>query len=120
MAKPHVRERLKDILDAIDDAAEILGGADFGGYQRDVAKRRGTERCIEIVSEAARHIPVSMTDQHPHIPWAEVHAIGNKIRHDYQSLSDHVIWRTAAQSLPELRLVVAAMLGAIDPIKFKE
>lgn len=112
MAKPRIRQRLLDIIVAIDEAAEILDGADFAGYCGSVAKRRGIERCIEIISEASRHIPADACDRHPEIPWLEIRAIGNKLRHEYQRVDDLVIWRIANRSLSPLRSAVANLLAS--------
>lgn len=114
MIKRSVRIRLVDIMGAIDDAAEILDGADFAAYQQSVTMRRGIERCVEIVSEASRYIPDELTARESGIPWREVRAIGNRLRHEYQRLEDLVIWRIASRSLPELKQAVQRLLAAID------
>lgn len=103
--------RLEDIIKAIDNAQLILDSADFAEYQRDVAKRMGVERCIEIISEASRHVPQELMQRHPEIPWPEIRGIGNILRHHYQHVSDLIIWRAARKSLPELRIVIADFLA---------
>ena len=111
MVKRSVGIRLHDILTAIDEASEILDSADFAAYQASLVKRRAVERCVEIISEAARHIPDVMTAKHPSIPWQEVKAIGNRLRHDYQRVDDLVMWRTATRSLPELRIAIVSLIA---------
>jgi uncharacterized protein with HEPN domain len=65
MAPTSLALRLGDILKAIDDTAEFLDGVDFGAYQKDAKTRRSVERCLEIVSEASRHIPAELTANDP-------------------------------------------------------
>jgi uncharacterized protein with HEPN domain len=50
--------RLRDILDAIDGATEMISGVEFEQYRSDFKLRMALERCVEIVSEASRHIPL--------------------------------------------------------------
>jgi uncharacterized protein with HEPN domain len=114
MVRRSVRIRLKDILTAIDEAAEFIDNADFANYQASLITRRAVERCVEIISEAVRHIPDEMTAKHPSIPWLEVKAIGNRLRHDYQRVDDLVMWRTATRSLPELRVVIAGLIAETE------
>ena len=114
MVKRATRIRLHDILTAIDEAVEILDSADFAAYLASLAKRRAVERCVEIISEASRHIPDEMTAKHPGIPWQEIKAIGNRLRHDYQRVDDLVMWRTASRSLPELREVIELLIAEIE------
>jgi hypothetical protein len=52
--------RLEDILDAITDVTQFIAGRSFDEYQRDKLLRLAIERCIEIISEASRHIPPDM------------------------------------------------------------
>jgi uncharacterized protein with HEPN domain len=102
--------RLRDMLDQIDAVAEMIEGADFAAYRRDVKLRRATERCVEIISEASRHLPPELTGHHGDQPWPEIAAIGNLLRHDYQRVDDLIMWKIASRSLPELRPAIVEML----------
>lgn len=105
------RIRLEDILQAIDDAHVILDSADFAEYQRSVAKRKGVERCIEIISGASRHVSAELLARNPEIPWSELAGIGNLLRHHYRHVDDLVIWRAARKDLIELRTAIEAYLA---------
>jgi uncharacterized protein with HEPN domain len=59
--------RLSDILDNIDAVAEI-DGVHFEAYRRDLKLRRAIERCVEIISEASRHIPMQLKSEYPEHP----------------------------------------------------
>ena len=76
MQPPHL-VRLRDILQAMDEVAEIITDLDLEAFQADVRSRRAVERCIEIVSEATRHIPASEKDRFPEVPWSDIAGIGN-------------------------------------------
>ena len=114
MAPRSVRLRLRDILSASDEAEDYLDGADFGSYASSPMRQRAVERCIEIISEAARYIPSEMTSRHADVPWGEIRAIGNHLRHAYQRVDDLVLWRVASRELPVLRAVIVALLADLD------
>src|ERR1700730_11423704 len=59
-------------------------GRRLGGYRRDIKLRRAVERCVEIISEASRHIPMQMKVDFPEHPWEEIASIGNLLRHHYE------------------------------------
>jgi uncharacterized protein with HEPN domain len=61
--------RLDDILDAIEDIQEFVKGRSFDDYSGDTMLRLAIERCVEIISEASRHIPPDMKAEHPAVPW---------------------------------------------------
>jgi uncharacterized protein with HEPN domain len=102
--------RLFDILENIDAVAEMIDGVDFGAYRSDLRLRRAVERCVEIISEASRHIPAQMKADHPDQPWNEIASIGNLLRHHYERIDDFIMWKIAARSLPQLRPIIVAMI----------
>jgi uncharacterized protein with HEPN domain len=102
--------RLSDILENIDAVAEAIEGVEFGFYRNDIMLRRAVERCIEIISEASRHIPISLKMQYPDQYWDEIAKIGNLLRHHYERVDDFIIWKIGQQSLPKLRPVIVAMI----------
>ena len=108
--KKSVLLRLHDILDAIAGISETIQGIDFDTYSRVWHIRRATERGIEIISEASRHIPDALKRKYPDIPWPEIAAIGNILRHDYTTVEDRITWRVAERHLPPLEKAVRAMI----------
>ena len=114
MIKRSVVVRLRDILSVVDETIEFVEGMTFDGYQHKVVVRRAVERCVEIVSEASRHIPEDLKAQHPGMNWSEIKSIGNLLRHEYQRVDDLIMWRIAKNYFPELRRVIADMLNKSD------
>jgi uncharacterized protein with HEPN domain len=106
--------RLHDILENIDAVAEMMIGVDAGAYRRDVKLKRAVERCVEIISEASRHIPQDLKGAFPDQPWPEIAAIGNLLRHHYERVDDLIIWKIAARSLPALRPIIVAMINRTE------
>jgi uncharacterized protein with HEPN domain len=111
--KRSVAIRLRDILTTIDAVAEMIAGRDLGQFRSDLQLRLAVERCVEIISEASRHIPPDAKATFPDVPWPEIAAIGNRLRHEY-GVDGIIIWQVATRFLPELRPVVAAILNATE------
>lgn len=106
--------RLKDSLAAIDAVATFIEGHAFDSFAEDIKTRWSVERAIEIVSEAARHIPAEMTVRHPEVPWNDIRAIGNRLRHEYYRIDDAITWHIATVSLPQLRAVVFELITTLE------
>ena len=109
MKRPHFI-RLCDMRDVIDEMQTMFEGVDLATYRADPKLRRATERCVEIISEASRHIPPQAKADFPEIPWHEIASIGNLLRHEYQIVSDVVMWKIGRQSLSGLRRAVFEMI----------
>ena len=76
MVERKARARLEDIM-AINDAELAVSGLDLKGYRQNPVVRRAVERCIEVVSEASRHISDELKSTAPDIPWQRIAGIGN-------------------------------------------
>jgi uncharacterized protein with HEPN domain len=107
--------RLLDILESIDAVADITNGLTFESYSDDYKTRRAVERCVEVISEATRHLPSNWKSDFPNTPWREIAAIGNLLRHEYYRIDDLLMWKIATQSLPEVRLVMVELQSRLPP-----
>ena len=107
--------RLEDILDAIKDIQAFVSGRSFDDYSRDRMLRLAIERCVEIISEASRHVPTDLKAQHPAVPWRNVADVGNILRHAYQSVDPRILWEVATRDVAILRAAVQQMLDQVEP-----
>lgn len=98
------------MLQNIDGAMSIVGDADLHTYLESFAMQKATERCIEVISEASKHIPDAIKAEHPEIPWTKIRGTGNVFRHNYSIVDSHVVGLTVKVSLPELRPIIVKLL----------
>lgn len=113
-----VLSRLQHMLDAAGHVEQLIRGKTISDIEQDHVASAALERFIEIISEASRHIPEAVKARHPEIPWPDVAAIGNILRHVYDQVDLRVLWATAIDDLPTLVEGVSAMaatLRASDP-----
>jgi uncharacterized protein with HEPN domain len=103
---------IHDILEAIERVEEITRGRSLDDFQASWQLRWLVQRAIEIISEASRAIPDDVANTRPEIPWRKVRGIGNVLRHDYEGLSDRIIWNVAIDELPRLKLAIEAIARA--------
>lgn len=97
---------LHDILEAITRIEEVTQGKTLGEFEASWQLRWLVQRAIEIISEASRAIPDELTQTRPEIPWPSVRGIGNVMRHEYDGLSDPIIWRVVTDELPKLKRAI--------------
>ena len=76
--------RLTDIRDAIDETQDLAAGVAFETFARSWVMQRAVERGLEIIPEASRHVSDDLKALAPDIPWRQIAAIGNLLRHEYQ------------------------------------
>jgi hypothetical protein len=71
------RARLEHILEAIGEIEGFAAGRTLQDYLSQGWLRLATQRGIEIVSEASRHLADDIKAKHPEIPWRDIAGIGN-------------------------------------------
>lgn len=108
------RARLEHILEAIRDIEGFAAGKSLDDYLAHAWLRLATQRGVEIISEASRHLPRDLRARHPEIPWPDIAAIGNILRHGYDSLDHTIVWGVVDTHLPPLKAAVEAMLREVD------
>lgn len=109
MVRPALGDRLGHMLDAIVEIETQIAGLDRTAFATNRFRQLGIERCLEIISEASRHIPDDAKGRHPEIPWRQVADIGNRIRHSYHAIDSGIIWDIVTGELIALKAVIVAI-----------
>lgn len=107
---------LFDIQTAILDLQTLYATCGRDGLARDRIMTRALERCFEIVSEASRRIPDEWKGEYPHIPWPQIAALGNRLRHNYDVVELATLLVIIEDDLPPLAEAVASMIAAHDQV----
>lgn len=94
---------LRDILEAVEDALTFADGMDYPTFHTDRRTNLAVVRALEIMGEAARHIPANIRRDYPEIPWQDIVDMRNKLIHEYFGVDLEVLWRTVQEDLPPLR-----------------
>jgi uncharacterized protein with HEPN domain len=97
---------LDDIRSAVQGIENATAGKSLQDYQNDWLLRHALQRAIEIISEASRAPPEEIKALRPEIPWPQVKAIGNVLRHEYHGLSDNILWGVISDEIPRLRIAI--------------
>jgi uncharacterized protein with HEPN domain len=94
--------RITDILECIAKIRRFTKGFTFDDFQEDEKTIDSVLRNLEIIGEAARHIPVDVRSRYPEIPWAEMLTMRNIVIHEYHGVNLSIIWQTVKEDLPPL------------------
>jgi uncharacterized protein with HEPN domain len=97
---------LRDILHHVHLATEFVEGFDRETFKADLRAVYAVTRCLEIISEASRRLPIDLKARHPAISWKQMAGAGNVYRHDYEDVVAQFVWDTVQHALPPLKVVV--------------
>lgn len=104
------QERVRDILQAIEEIRRFTDGMDFEVFQSDDKTIRAVEMNLIIIGEAAGQIPDDVQEAHSQIPWSLMRAMRNRMAHVYFSVDERLLWETATEELDELVPLLEAIL----------
>ena len=78
--------------DGLDQASFVASGLNY-----DAAVRN-----LELIGEAATHIPESVRTANPQIPWRLVIATRNRLIHGYLGIDNDTLWSIIRSDVPAL------------------
>ena len=103
---------LDDIIKSIDEIFEFLPEKrDFQHYQRDKKTKKAVERNIEIIGEAINRISKNKTFEIEIKNAQKIIGTRNRIAHEYDTISDELIWTIIIRELPKLKEEVSEIIS---------
>lgn len=106
------RLRIEDILESIAKIRRYTNRMDFQAFTANEAIVDAVVRNLEIIGEAARHIPNDVIAESPLIPWRQILGMRNMVVHEYFGISLQIIWETVQHDLDPLVLPLQELLKA--------
>lgn len=104
--------------DMIDFAGKVLTyteGLDQAGFVTSGLNYDATLRNLELIGEAATHIPDEIRSAHPNIPWRMIIATRNRLIHGYLGIDDDTLWSIIQDDVPELLSQLKALRATDQP-----
>jgi uncharacterized protein with HEPN domain len=94
--------RLRHMLAHASEAVTLVAGHSRADLEHDRTLQLALVRLLEIVGEAAAHVPSQVTTQYPEIPWAQIVGLRNRLIHGYDTVDLDIVWSILTDDLPPL------------------
>ena len=107
-----------DIDDMIEFAGKVLAYTDGLDQARFIANGLiydATLRNLELIGEAATHIPEEIRIAHPEISWRMIIATLNRLIHGYLGIDDDTLWSIIQDDVPELLPLLRELKRKSEP-----
>lgn len=106
---------LDDMIDFVGKVRAYTDGLDQAGFVANSLTYDATLRNLELLGEAATHIPDAVRTAHPEIPWRMIIATRNRLIHGYLGIDDDTLWSIIQDELPELLPQLNALKDEAQP-----
>lgn len=108
------RRRLEDILTYADSVRRIVAPLTQAAFESNEIAQKAICFDLLCISEATARLldlDPEIARRHGDVPWVQIRAIGNVLRHQYASIDVAIVWETvAAGDLETLTAAVKAEL----------
>ena len=96
--------RLQHIVKATEHIAEFIEGVTREEFELNYEKQSAVIRQLEIIGEAANRLSPEFIQRNCFIDWSKVVGMRHKMIHDYFEVDVNIIWTTAFEDVPLLKL----------------
>lgn len=98
------------MLDATEKALYFVRDLDESSFSENEEKVFAVMHALEIIGEAAQHIPREIRDHYPDVPWRSIAGTRDKLIHAYFEVHKSRLWITVQNDLPALRVALRRIL----------
>ncbi len=112
MSNREWRFYLDDMLVFAEKVILYTDGLDQSAFEKSGLNYDASVRNLELIGEAATHIPTEIRKQHSSIPWRQVIATRNQLIHGYLGIDNDTLWSIIQDDIPGL-------ITALQDIKWR-
>lgn len=103
---------IEDMIGFAERVLRYTQGMDQAAFLADARTYDATLRNIELIGEAAIHIPDEIRSAHPEIAWRRIVGTRNRLAHAYLYIDDDVLWDIVRTDIPRLLPQLRRLSGA--------
>lgn len=100
---------LDDMIGFAERVLTYTHGLDQAGFEASTLNYDATLRNLELIGEAATHIPDAVRQAHDAIPWRMLVATRNRLIHGYLGIDNDTLWSIVQDDVPPLLQQLKAM-----------
>ena len=102
---------VQDILDAITYIERYVEKMNKQEFEQDPKTQDAVIRRIEIIGEAAKHIPESFRNKYTKVPWKKLSGIRDVLIHAYLEVKIDRIWKITQEDIPLLKQDLSSIVA---------
>jgi len=100
--KRKVKLFIGDIIENMQLAENTIADIDYETFISVKEKNYTVIRCIEIIGEAVKNLPLELRQKYPEIPWKAMAGMRDLAVHFYMGVDYKIIWNAVKDNYPVL------------------
>lgn len=103
-----------DMIGFANNVLAYTEGYDQPGFEQSKLHYDATVRNLELIGEAATHIPQLVREFAPQIPWRLIIATRNRLIHGYLGIDNDTLWSIIRDNTPSLLADLCSLKEAAE------
>ena len=108
------RSYVEDMINFCHRVGDYTAGLDKAVFVVSPMPYDATLRNIELIGEAAAHIPETVRSAHPEIPWQTFVGTRNRLFHADPGIDNDIVWDIVCNDVPALLPALRNLLDTTD------
>jgi uncharacterized protein with HEPN domain len=100
--KKEYLDYLNDILKSMKLSQDFIKNLTLQSFTEDEKTQYAVIRCLEIIGEATKQLPINLREKNSEIPWKAMAGMRDRLIHGYGVVDPEIIWVTVTKTIPEL------------------
>ena len=96
------RMYVQDMIEFAERALSYVEGMDVERFITDERTYDAVMRNIELIGEAATHVPGNVREMERAIEWGSIIGARNQVAHGYLGVDNDIVWDILNNDIPEL------------------
>jgi len=113
MSEREWRFYIDDMIDFAEHVLSYSDGMDQAGLVADRLHYDATIRNLELIGEAATHVPDAVREENQDIPWRMIIATRNRLIHGYLGIDNDTLWSIIQTDIPALLPKLRALRDSV-------
>jgi len=93
---------VQDMLGFAENVMAYSDGLTLKEFESTGLNYDATVRNLELIGEAATHIPSKIREQYSSVPWRQIIATRNRLIHGYLGIDNDILWSIIQNDIPSI------------------
>jgi len=102
MKERDIRDYLNDLIESCENILEFTKNMSFKEFAEDKKTINAVIRCLEVLGEATKNLPMDFRLDYPDIPWKQMAGMRDKRIHEYFGVDKQMVWQVVEKHIPQI------------------
>ena len=100
------RDYINDLVESCSDILDFTSDMSYEDFSADKKTVNAVIRCLEVIGEATKNLPIPFRLEYPDIPWKQMAGMRDKLIHEYFGVDKEMVWQVVEKHIPPLLLLL--------------